>query len=136
MGWIFNLIIFCNKKNTYSTKYEKRGCLNVRHPLQIVHKSVNYLPLTTSLNFLPAENTGTVLAGILISLPVWGFLPFLAALLRGSKVPKPTKVTFLPLETVLETVSIKADNTSLASFWVTFDFLEISAGCAYSTAVF
>ena len=33
-------------------------------------KRVNYLPLTTSLNFLPAEKTGTVLAGILISLPV------------------------------------------------------------------
>lgn len=31
---------------------------------------INYLPLTTSLNFLPAENTGTVLAGILMSLPV------------------------------------------------------------------
>ena len=31
---------------------------------------------------------------------VCGFLPFLAALLRGSKVPKPTRVTFLPLETV------------------------------------
>ena len=78
------------------------------------------------MNFLPAENTGTVLAGILISLPVWGFLPFLAALLRGSKVPKPTKVTILPLETVFSTVSIKADNTSLASFLVTLAFFEIS----------
>ena len=58
------------------------------------------MPLTTSLNFLPAENTGTVFAGILIALPDCGFLPFLAALLRGSKVPKPTRVTFLPFETV------------------------------------
>ncbi len=30
----------------------------------------NYLPLTTSLNFLPAENTGAVFAGMLIALPV------------------------------------------------------------------
>ena len=101
--------------------------MSIWHALcKFILKIVNYLPLTTSLNFLPAENTGTVLAGILISLPVCGFLPFLAALLRGSKVPKPTRVTFLPLETVFWTVSIKADKTSLASFWVTLDFFEIS----------
>ena len=35
---------------------------------------------TSSLNFLPAEKAGTVLAAILISLPVCGFLPVLAAL--------------------------------------------------------
>ena len=38
----------------------------IKNPLE----GINYLPLTTSLNFLPAEKTGTVLAGILISLPV------------------------------------------------------------------
>ena len=84
--------------------------------ISLLQEITNYLPLTVVLNFLPAENTGTVLAGILIALPVCGFLPFLAALLRGSKVPKPTKVTFLPLATVFCTVSIKADKTSLASF--------------------
>ena len=78
------------------------------------------------MNFLPAENTGTVLAGIEISLPVWGFLPVLAALLRDSNVPKPTKVTFLPLETVFWIVSTKAFKTSPASFCVTLAFFEIS----------
>ena len=60
----------------------------------------NYFPLTIVLNFLPAENAGTVFAGIFNSLPVCGLRPVLAALLRASKVPKPTKVTFLPLATV------------------------------------
>ena len=53
--------------------------------------------LTASLNFLPAENAGTVLAAIFNSLPVCGFLPILAALFLDSKVPKPTRVTLLPL---------------------------------------
>ena len=53
---------------------------------------INYL-LTASLNFLPAENAGTVLAAIFNSLPVCGFLPILAALFLASKVPKPTRVT-------------------------------------------
>ena len=48
------------------------------------------------MNFFPAEKTGTFLAAILISLPVCGFLPVLAALCLRSKVPKPTKVTLLP----------------------------------------
>ena len=68
------------------------------------------------MNFLPAEKAGTVLAAIFNSLPVWGFLPILAALLRGSKVPKPTKVTFLPLATVFSTVSNVAANTSATAF--------------------
>ena len=61
--------------------------------------SRNYL-LTASLNFLPAEKAGTVVAGIFNSLPVCGLRPILAALFLASNVPKPTKVTFLPLETV------------------------------------
>ena len=64
------------------------------------------------MNFLPAEKVGTVLAAILISLPVCGFLPVLAALLRGSNVPKPTKVTFSPFLTDFSIVSIVAVNTS------------------------
>ena len=51
--------------------------------------------LTASLNFLPAENAGTVLAAIFNSLPVCGFLPILAALFLASNVPKPTKVSRL-----------------------------------------
>ena len=57
-------------------------------------KNSNYF--TNSLNFLPAENTGTFLAAILISLPVCGFLPVLAALSLRSNVPKPTRVTLSP----------------------------------------
>lgn len=72
--------------------------------------------LTASLNFLPAENAGTVVAGIFNSLPVCGLRPILAALFLDSNVPKPTKVTFLPLATVFWIVSIKAPNTSAASF--------------------
>ena len=48
--------------------------MRAEHEMFRPHKSfkkvIDYLPLTTSLNFLPAEKTGTVLAGILISLPV------------------------------------------------------------------
>ena len=43
---------------------------NVPSALNPLKEVIDYLPLTTSLNFLPAEKTGTVLAGILISLPV------------------------------------------------------------------
>ena len=78
--------------------------------------SKNYFLLTNSLNFLPAENAGTVLAAILISLPVCGFLPVLAALFLDSKVPNPTKVTLLPFLTEVWIVSIVAANTSAATF--------------------
>ena len=72
-----------------------------------IYFSKNYFLFTNSLNFLPAEKAGTVLAAILISLPVCGFLPVLAALFLDSNVPKPTKVTFSPLATVFCTVSTK-----------------------------
>ena len=84
------------------------------------------MPLTIVLNFLPAEKAGTVLAGILISLPVCGFLPVLADLFLASNVPKPTKVTFLPLATVFCTVSTQALRTSAASFCVTLAFFATS----------
>ena len=64
------------------------------------------------MNFLPAENAGTFLAAILISLPVCGFLPVRAALCLRSKVPKPTKVTFSPFLTVFSIVSNVAVKTS------------------------
>ena len=80
------------------------------------------------MNFLPAEKAGTVLAAILISLPVCGFLPVLAALLRASKVPKPTNVTLSPFFTAFSIVSIVAANTDAASFLETLADLEISIG--------
>ena len=57
------------------------------------------------MNFLPAEKAGTFLAAIFKVAPVCGFLPVLAALLRDSKVPKPTKVTLPPFLTVFSIVS-------------------------------
>ena len=78
------------------------------------------------MNFLPAEKAGTVFAAILIAAPVCGLRPVLAFLLRASKVPKPTKVTFLPFATVFCTVSIVALKTSAAAFCETFDFFATS----------
>ena len=49
---------------------------------------------TADLRAFPAENFGERVAGIMISLPVRGFRPFLAFLRLTEKVPKPTKVTF------------------------------------------
>ena len=48
----------------------KKCRLETLTDISIISLEINYLPLTTVLNFLPAENTGTVLAGIEISLPV------------------------------------------------------------------
>ena len=48
---------------------------------------------TASFNSLPATNFGTFFALILISAPVWGFLPFRAFLFPTLKVPNPTLVT-------------------------------------------
>ena len=48
----------------------KKCRLELLTDISIISLEINYLPLTTVLNFLPAENTGTVLAGIEISLPV------------------------------------------------------------------
>ena len=45
----------------------------------------------------PAENFGAFFAAILISFPVWGFLPFLALRCTTENVPKPTRDTFFPL---------------------------------------
>src|SRR6478609_6591402 len=85
-----------------------------------------YFLATASLKRLPAENAGTVFAAILSSLPVCGLRPVRAARLRGSNVPKPIKVTFLPLATVLAMVSIIDAKTSSDCFLENFVFLAIS----------
>ena len=51
---------------------------------------------------------GTVVAGILISAPVWGFLPFLAARFFVSKEPKPTRTTLSPATSASVTLSTNA----------------------------
>ena len=68
----------------------------------------NYFLLTASFKDLPALNTGALEAAILISSPVWGFLPFLAALFLTSKEPKPTNVIFSPFFKASVIVSVKA----------------------------
>ena len=64
-----------------------------------------YLAATLSANFFPTLNFTTFLAAILISFPVCGFLPFLAALFWTPKVPHPTNCTGFPLTKVFSTVS-------------------------------
>jgi len=49
------------------------------------------------LRSFPALKTGTLLAAILISVPVLGFLPVRAALPFTLKLPKPVKRTSFPL---------------------------------------
>jgi len=58
------------------------------------------------------------LAGIWITSLVWGFTPFLAFLCATLNVPKPTKVTFSPLDKESVTISMKASITLAASFLV------------------
>src|SRR5271157_1696868 len=75
--------------------------------------TTNYF--TASFNALPAVNFGTFLAAILIGLPVWGFLPVLAALLETEKVPKPTRVTLPPFFSPFLIASRTALTTPAAS---------------------
>jgi len=56
----------------------------------------------------PALNLATFLAGILISFPVWGFLPALAPLLTTLKVPNPVRVSFSPFFNAFVTESVNA----------------------------
>jgi hypothetical protein len=53
-------------------------------------------PLAAALKAVPAQNLGTFLAAIFISLPVRGFLPFRAFLFMTENVPKPMRVTLSP----------------------------------------
>lgn len=71
---------------------------------------------TLSLRAFPALNEGVVVAVILISSPVCGFLPVLAALSLVSKVPNPTNWTFPLLANSLETTLTNEFNTDSTSF--------------------
>ena len=54
------------------------------------------LPDAAAFKAAPAENLGTFFAAILISLPVRGFLPFLAFREATENVPNPIRVTLPP----------------------------------------
>src|SRR5690606_34427247 len=70
---------------------------------------------TTALNFAPATNFGTVVAGIFRAAPVDGFLPVRAARLADLKVPKPTSCTASPFLTAVWMGSIRVSKTALAA---------------------
>ena len=79
-------------------------------------KVKNYF--TASFKALPALNAGTLLAGISISLPVWGLRPLRAARSRTSKLPNPINCTFSPLESDDWIDSNTASTAKPASFLV------------------
>lgn len=85
------------------------------------------LVATFSLNNLPAEKAGTVVAGMSIGCPVLGLRPSLACRSRPSKVPNPTNVTFSPSETASMMASIVALKTASACFFVTDAFSVIAS---------
>lgn len=58
-----DLLIICNSFDKKRVRYNNELFFSM-------YKELNYFLLTTSLNFLPAENTGAVLAEILILAPV------------------------------------------------------------------
>src|SRR6185295_15772653 len=70
---------------------------------------------TASLKPWPAAKAGTVLALILISLPLAGLRPARALRLRGRKVPNPTTVTRLPFATLATIASNTAFTASPAA---------------------
>ena len=79
----------------------------------------NYL--TESFKVLPTTNLTFFPAGILISLPVLGFLPFLAFVFITLKLPKPIKETsssFFKDSKIVSTNESK--NNSVAAFVLPF----------------
>src|SRR5271157_2714566 len=81
-------------------------------------RSVFYF--TAFLRSLPALNFGAFLAAIFISLPVCGFLPFLAFLCVTENVPKPTRITLSPFFRAFFTPSTNESIALPAAALVTF----------------
>ena len=75
------------------------------------------------LRAFPAVNPGVFLAGILIGAPVCGLRPFLAALDRTMKVPKPVTTTLSPFFNVSVTALKTQLTASLAALAVRWAFL-------------
>src|SRR3990170_3074398 len=74
-----------------------------------------YPPLTAALSVLPAENLGTVVAGIMTFAPVRGLTPMRAARAEVENLPKPVKVTESPLLSADVIVSSTASTAPPAS---------------------
>src|SRR4030042_569548 len=85
---------------------------------------------TASFRPFPALNTGTFLAAILMTAPVWGFLPVRAFLLLTPNVPNPTSVTALPFLSAFWIAANVAPTASAASFLLHVTFATSSINCA------
>nr|ADO19127.1 hypothetical protein Nfla_5103 [Nostoc flagelliforme str. Sunitezuoqi] len=77
---------------------------------------------TFSLNCFPAENAGTLVAGMVIGSLVFGLRPSRSERSRHSNDPNPTSVTLSPLATASVTTNKKALITSSACFFVMLVF--------------
>ena len=86
-----------------------------------------YYLLTASFNLDPALNVTLVLAAILTTSPVLGFLPFLAALFEVPKVPKPVNAILSPFFNVYATALMNASSARDESALVNPDFAAIAS---------
>jgi len=86
-----------------------------------------FFPFTRFLRAAPALNLGLLEAAILISFPVWGLRPILAALLATSKVPNPMSWIFPPFLSYLATTSVKALIVASVSFLESFVSFAIAS---------
>ena len=89
---------------------------NQYHLTLALHRAYATYYNTASFNPLPAENTGTFLALILIAFPVRGLRPVLAFLFFTEKLPNPMRLTFSPLASAPLMASITASTAATASF--------------------
>jgi hypothetical protein len=88
---------------------------------------------TRALNVAPAANLGTVISGIWIFSPVFGFLPSRAARVLALKEPNPTSVTVSPLATASTTASVAASSAFVAAV---FDRSERAAMASINSDLF
>src|SRR5688500_11330276 len=114
---------FCQAFSRFATLKKQRAAKRITQPFEMCSSSlrrraVPYLS-TASLKPCPAAKAGTVLAEILISLPLAGLRPARALRLRGRKVPKPTTVTRLPFATLATIASNTAFTASPAAALLT-----------------
>ena len=98
----------------------------------LVGFAAGFLPETAALKDAPAENFGTVVAAILRTSPVFGFLPTRAARLAGLNVPKPIRATSCPLATALVMIATSASIDLPAA---TFETSVTAASSSISSAL-
>jgi len=87
---------------------------------------------TALFSRLPGLNLATLVAGILISFPVCGFLPVLALLLATEKVPNPVKANLSPFFNAFVTVLANALRAfSAAAFEILASFPMLAINSAF-----